>query len=179
MIDPRLAVRLERLEKARREVLSRLSGIDESTLNRCPADDAWSVIQVLHHVILVEELSIGYIERKRTDTTAGRAGLKERVRSWMLRVAMRSPLRFDAPSVSTDLPARDSLDDVASRWEEVRTRIRRTLEEIPADAVDRAIYRHPVIGVMSLDQAVRFLEDHLAHHERQIDRTLGAVEAAS
>lgn len=178
-MDSCLAARFERLETARQELLDRLSGIDEETLNRRPGEDAWSVVQVLHHVILVEELSVGYIERKRNAGPAERAGLAERVRSWILRVAMRSPFRFTAPPVSTDLPARDRLRNVASRWAEVRAGARETLGEIPSDTIDRAIYRHPVVGVMSVDQAVGFLEDHLAHHERQIERTLRVVAPAT
>lgn len=177
-MDPRLATRFERLETARRELLHRLEGVDEEILNRAPRDGAWSVVQVLHHVLLAEELSIAYIGRK-AQVEAGRAGPIERLRSWALSLALRSPLRFTAPPMSTELPERDSLPAVAARWEENRDHMRQVLSAIPPDGVDRAIYRHPIVGMMSVDQAVRFFEDHLAHHERQIERTLAAVGAAA
>lgn len=177
-MDPRLAMRFERLETARHELLGRLEGIDEEILNRPPRDAAWSVVQVLHHVLLAEELSIAYIGRK-VDAEAERAGVIGTLRSWALRLALRSPLRFKAPPMTTELPERDSLPAVAARWEEGRGRMRQVLATIPTETVDRAIYRHPIVGRMSVDQAVRFFEDHLAHHEHQIERTLAAVERAA
>lgn len=178
-VEPRLLERFERLERARAELVGRLSGIDEETLNRRPRDDAWSVVQVLHHVMLAEDLSVAYIERRLGEAGSGRAGLMERLRSWALTIAMRSPFRFTAPPMAAEVPERDSLRNVAARWEENRDRMREVFARIPAEAIDRAVYRHPVMGMMSIDHAVRFLEEHLAHHERQIDRTLEAVESTA
>lgn len=177
-MDSRLGDRFERLEAARGDLLGRLERVDEETLNRHPGADAWSVIQVLHHVMLAEELSIAYIGKK-AGSEAEPAGPIETLRSWALRLALRSPLRFKAPPMTAELPERDTLPAVVRRWEEGRGRMREVLAVIPGAAVDRAIYRHPIVGMMSVDQAVRFLEDHLAHHERQIERTLAAVGASA
>ena len=44
----------------------------------------------------------------------------------------------------------------------------------PPELSDRGIFRHPVMGLMSLAQALRFMEDHVARHTRQIDRIMDA-----
>ena len=49
---------------------------------------------------------------------------------------------------------------------------------IPSELSDRGIFRHPVVGPMSLAQALRFMEDHVGHHAKQIDRIARAARTA-
>jgi hypothetical protein len=64
----------------------------------------------------------------------------------------------------------ESLDEVRARWDEVRERWRERLESYPDALQRKAIFRHPFAGRLNMRQTLRFLDDHLLHHTRQVER---------
>ena len=173
-MDDRLRRRFDRLETQQAALLARLDGLGDDLLNRTPGEGEWSVIQVLCHLCLAEELSVGYM-REKMKGTASAAGLTHRLKSSLLSLALRSPLRFRAPGRSTEVPDWEALSVVAGRWGAARRELEEILDDQPAEMVDRAIFKHPRVGMISLDQTLRFVEEHIAHHERQIERVLARV----
>jgi hypothetical protein len=172
-MNEQLRQKLERLETSRRDVLARLEGHDRARLNRPRADGGWSVLQVLHHVITAEAGTLGYISKKmRGGTSLPRAGLVSGLRLLALQVGNASPFRFRAPGVTADVPAEIDPDELLRRWEEVRAGWKDRLEGFPDELLDRAVFRHAMVGLMGLPDTLSFLQSHLAHHERQVERLL-------
>jgi len=164
---------LERLEATRAEILSRLEGHDHARLNRPRADGGWSALQILHHVVAGEEATLGYLKKKmQAGPSLPRAGLRSRLRLLALRIASASPLRFRAPAATATVPAEIDPAFLRSRWERVRGDWRSLLESFPEDLVGRQVFRHPVVGRMGLRDTLGFLQSHLDHHARQVDRAL-------
>lgn len=169
-----LDARFERLEKEKTALFRRLDGLSDETLNRSPGEGRWSVIQVLCHLSRAEDLSLRYI-RKKMQAEAPEAGVICRIKSAALSLALRSPLRFKAPAMSAEVPERETLGEVASRWDAVRREMVDALDEVPESDLSRAVFRHPRVGLISLEQALRFMQDHLDHHRRQLERILAEV----
>ena len=174
---PDLRLRCDRLEERKAKLFERLGGLSDEVLNRRPPDDGWSVIQVVAHLSLAEELSVRYLAKKLAEggADAPRAGFGSAFRSGLLTLALRSPLRFKAPTRSTDVPERATFSEVAAHWDTVRSSLLATVEAVPPEVADRAIFKHPRAGRINLDQALSFMEEHFDHHLRQIDRVLAAV----
>jgi len=174
-MNEQLRQKFERLETSRRDVLARLEGHDRARLNRPRADGGWSVLQVLHHVITAEAGTLGYISKKmRGGTSLPRAGLVSRLRLLALQVASASPFRFRAPGVTADVPAEIDPDELLRRWDEVRVGWKDRLDGFPDELLDRVVFRHAMVGLMGLPDTLSFLQSHLTHHERQVERLLSA-----
>ncbi len=166
----------ERLEECRAELLSRIEGLDEPRLNRRPGENQWSVIQVICHLTRAEELTLVYIRKKmKYRSNLQKAGIAAALRSVALTVALRSGLRFKAPARSAEIPEEQDLATTRGEWDRVREEWKATLESFPAELAGQAVFRHPVAGRLSLAQGLRFMEEHILHHAKQIDRILARV----
>ena len=125
----------------------------------------------MSHLSLAEKVSLAVIRKKITD----RAGLRQAgFAGWLkwalIRLVLRSPLQVKAPARSATVPEHQDLETTRRQWDEVRAGWRETIGSLPPELSDQGIYRHPVMGAMSLAQALRFIEDHVGHHAKQIDR---------
>jgi hypothetical protein len=168
-MQPRLREWFEQLEASRTRVLAGLNGLDTAALNRSPVPGRWSALQVLHHVVTVEALTVAYVRKKmQAGAALPRAGVASRLRLLALRLALASPLRVRAPAATSAVPARSELAAVQARWHEVRGELRVLLEEFPAELVDRIVFRHPYAGPMGLADTLGMLQAHLDHHVRQV-----------
>jgi hypothetical protein len=172
-VNADLARRFERLEDRRQDLLVRLEEHDRVRLNRPRADGGWSALQVLHHVITAEEGTRRYISKKMLGgTTLPPAGLVSRLRRLTLQAANGSPFRFKAPAVTAAVPPDIDPKELRARWQEVRTDWRTLLESFPEELLDRMVFRHAMVGLMGLPDTLAFLQSHLAHHGRQVERLL-------
>ncbi len=167
-----LRQQFERLESQRAALFSRVDGLDDGALNRPPAEGKWSIIQVMSHLTVAEKLSLALIRKKMADRAGlKKAGLGGRVRSALLGLVLRLPVRIKAPArVLSTVPEHQDLDTTRREWDEVRAAWREMLGSFPPELTDQGIFRHPVVGALSFAQALRFIEDHVDHHMKQIDR---------
>lgn len=173
-MNPDLNARFERLEATRASVAARLDGRDRTVLNRPRADGGWSVLQVVHHVIAAEAGTLRYTSKKMLGgTKLPRAGLTSKLRLLALKGALVSPLRFRAPVITADVPNEADPAEVLALWQETREGWRKLLDGFPEELLDRMVFRHTLVGLMGLRDTLAFLQTHLDHHVRQIDRQLG------
>jgi len=164
----------ERLETTRAAVLQLLEGRDHAALNRPRADGGWSALQVLHHVVAAEEATLGYIKKKmQAGSAIPRAGLRSRLGLLGLRLAFASPLRFRAPASTASVPAEVDAARLRATWQSSREAWHALLDDFPEDLAGRQIFRHPTAGRMGLRDTLGFMQSHLDHHARQVERALG------
>jgi hypothetical protein len=171
-----LARRLEQLERSRSRALALVEGRDASTLNRAPAAGKWSALQVLHHVVTAEALTLRYISRKmQAGAALPRASVTSRLRLLVVEAALASPLRVRAPEVVAEVPPRVDVGELRSRWDAVRSELRALVESFPPALSDRLVFRHAFAGRMTLAHALGTLEAHLDHHLPQVERAVAAA----
>lgn len=164
---------LERLQDERRALLDGLTGQDEARLRRPGPDGGWSILQILGHVALAEQLTLAYLHKKMQDPAAiPRAGAASFWRLALLKVALRSPLRAKAPERVAHPEAETTLAAIQANWDGVRQGWQELVEGFPPSLADRAVYRHPRVGRLSLAHTIDSLREHLVHHRRQIRRRL-------
>jgi DinB superfamily len=153
-----------------------LTRYDEAALNRKPAPGSWSAIQTLHHLILSEERSYAYIQKKLSFQTDGfeKAGLITRVRSFLLWVFLNTPLKFNAPQgvVPEELPEQSSLTATRARWEVIQKKWFDFFHALPAGLENKAVYKHPRAGRLSWGGLIGFFRQHRERHTKQIRRAL-------
>lgn len=167
---------VKKLEDLKMVLMSRLSSLDTETLNRKPKAGGWSVAQVLFHVIQAERLSLEYLVKKtQKPEVIAKSGPIAFLKSRALGLFLKLPIKVAAPARTADVPDRAELETLAGEWDEVRAGWQSFLRDFPAEHIGRAVYKHPRAGRLNLEQAVRFLVDHLRRHTGQIDRVLAEV----
>jgi uncharacterized damage-inducible protein DinB len=167
---------LERLERGRAGVLGRVAQMRPEQLTARPAAGGWHVLDVLQHVIIVEELVLRALA-----TRPGPLPRAERVRSGLrltaLRVFLRAGGRVRAPTPAILPQGSVPLEELRARWDRVRAGYASALASFgPADMA-RPMMKHPIVGKLTPRQTLAFLDTHLAHHGRQIDRIRRALGA--
>ena len=178
MLDPALARSLERLEVSRRRALGAVDGVAHAALNRAPAPGRWSALQVLHHVVTVEALTLGYVRKKmQAGASLGKAGPASRLRLLAVQVILALPLRVKAPAMAGAVPDASDLPALRARWDAVRRELDELVRSFPPELLDRLVFRHPYAGRMTLAHALGTLEAHLDHHIPQVERAVTRLDA--
>lgn len=163
----------ERLESSRAALLARAGQHDAEALDRPPRPGAWSAGQVLQHLLASETLTLGYIQKKmQAGTSLPRAGVVSRLRLLALRAALASPLRFRAPRATAAVAERVDLAALCAQWDETRAGWRRLLDRFPPELRGKAVFRHPFVGLLGIEDTLGFLQAHLDHHARQVAAAL-------
>ncbi len=171
--------KFNQLDELLHRLLKDLEHYTEAKLNEKPDEKAWSVFQVMHYLMLTEDLSSRYIEKKLSfNPELEKASIKTMFREWLLIFYMIQPFKIKAPTaVSQTLPNYSQFWDTARQWKQQRMAQRDFYKNLPPDLFKQEIYKHPVAGRVTLNGMVRFQKIHFKRHRKQIFRTLKAVDA--
>lgn len=178
-MHPILRSKFLQLEDDLNKLFRDMAEISEEKLFQKPNDGGWSVAEVIQHLIVVEEKSLGYVKKKASYTeTFKKAGLGNGARKAALKFFLYSPLKFKAPKVVDEShfdPDAD-MEDLMEKWRKVRLEMMNFLEEIPEEYLDKLIFRHAIAGRMTLDAMLLFIRDHFRRHRKQIDRVVKQLQ---
>jgi uncharacterized damage-inducible protein DinB len=161
------------LERRRLALLARVEGWDNDRLNAQPQPGKWSIVQILCHLTLAEGLSLASIRKQLSDPSGlPKSGVASAVKTWALKMFLRSRLKFKAPARSTDLPDQQSFEVTKSEWDNVRRGVKEVIDSFPTELEDSLIFKHPVMGPMNISQTLSFFSEHFDHHARQVNALL-------
>ncbi len=173
-MDPKIAKKFQALENQRNDLLNELNQLTPEQLSFSPVPDRWSIEQVLYHLIQSEQGTMQYLGKKIQAEALPRAGLVSAVKSLSLTIALRSPLKFKAPQRIAPPQQPPHYGELVREWENIRQSLGEFLEVLPRERNHSVIFRHPVIGYINIFQTLRFLQEHIAHHIKQIQRIRSA-----
>lgn len=167
---------LSELDYSLTRLLELLKEYTDAELNRAPAEDKWSPLQVMHHLMQSEKLSHSYIRKKSMADAAAlnKAGLVSGIRKSLLGIYLGAPFRFKAPEMVGDgnLPVESSFWPLAREWRNNRKALREFIDQLPPEYLDRQVYRHPFAGRMGVSGMLFFFQKHFDRHSKQIFRSL-------
>lgn len=163
----------KRLEKQRLNLLSIYRSLSDEQLRFNPGPESWNLLQVMRHLVTAEKLSLIYIQRKisRPEKTP-KAGVGSRFRSLLLKLALFLPIKFKAPKIAEVEEAYPDFNEMVLEWDEVRNEYQEIISINDAEILSKALYRHPRAGLLNIKQAIEFMEDHVAHHKKQVERIM-------
>ncbi|MBL7877243.1 MAG: DinB family protein [Cyclobacteriaceae bacterium] len=161
------------LEVQRNELLQELKPYKTEVLYKQPAGK-WSIAQILAHLIASEQLSVAYLNKKILGIeTAQNTGVVEALKMIALILSQRLPFKFKAPRKIVDnTPVYETMDKLILDWDTTRTELKEVLKKFEDIHLKRKIYRHPIAGMLNIQQALRFLREHIIHHTPQIKNLL-------
>jgi len=172
-MDSKLESKFKNFENSRLKLLTELEKRGDKELNYHPGKDKWSVIQVMHHLIIIEQLSIGYINKKLTyKTNIKKSGFSAAIKVFVLKLLLRMPFRFKAPKIVSEVPNSGDFNQVKDQWDQTRKELRKLLDNLPEEFLNKNIFKHALAGKMNIYQMLSFMDEHFKHHVKQIDRIL-------
>ena len=160
----------KQLEAINQSLLSDISQLSEEDLLRRPDDKSWCIIQVLDHVKNTELGTLLYIRKKLKYGGLKNLSWSAGLRNFLMKSVNNSSVRFKMPSVLLQPEASKTLDQIITEWSELRTKWHGLFDEFPKEHLDKAIFKHPFFGRLSLSQAIDSMTTHQNHHIKQINR---------
>ena len=172
-MDSNLEPVFNKLENSRLQLFAKLEMKEESALNFHSGKDKWSIIQVLHHLMISEHLSIVYIKKKLTyRTNIKKTGFSAALRLFTLKLIFKSPFRYKAPKIVSKVPDNDNINQVKDQWDQTRKELKELLDSLPKEFLNKDIFKHAFAGKMNIFQALCYMDEHFRHHLKQIDRIM-------
>lgn len=176
-MHPKLSLKLSSLSEKSEDLMQDLGEVNLEILQKKPHEKAWSVIQILNHLMVSESSSLNYVRKKFLGVeSVGQVGLVQRGKMKVLDLAFNGVRKFKAPVYVSNPSNAENLKELEEKWAEVRSELTYFLEDYPEDYIEKLVYRHPIAGRVSLYQMLDFFIMHMRHHKKQIERTLAAVE---
>jgi uncharacterized damage-inducible protein DinB len=160
----------QKLQIQTRLLLKEVAALSTTTYHHQPAKNKWSISQILTHIMVAEKLSLSYMKKKSLGINElGDAGFYENLKLFLLKISQRLPFRFKAPkAVLEQTPAPLSFGDLVRQWESSRSELQEFLNQIEKKNIHKKIYKHPVVGRLSVIHALQFFTEHLNHHKPQV-----------
>ena len=175
-MNAQLEKQFAQLEDHRKMLFNDLKKYSDEVLNKKPSADAWSVTEVMNHLMASEGASLRYLQKKTLDTSkAQKAGLKGAWKLFLLKAAFTIPYKFKAPEVVEPSHEFASLADSEKKWTHIRTETYKLLNGLKDADHEKEIWKHAFGGKMNIYQMFDFFDFHFIRHKKQIERTLKSV----
>ena len=176
-MNPNLESEFNRIEASRKKLVERLKKYDDDLLNKKPKPEAWSVIEVMNHLMTSEEASLRYLQKKTLDTSrAKKSGINGVWKLLALKVAFSIPVNYKAPKVVEPSSEFATLADTDAKWTKIRTDIFDLLKGLKDSDYGRELWKHALGGKMNIYLMVNFFGFHFDRHQKQIERTIAMVQ---
>lgn len=158
----------DRIESRRRELLAEADRLGAEQLTFRPEPNAWSTLDVLEHLVKVEEAIAERVRVREPRSLREAARAKAALAAMRLVFGLRRRVKVPVQGI---LPLGGvTLTDLVNRWESAQATLRTKLEAFGPGHWSRPMMRHPLIGLLTPSEGLTFIHWHMAHHRRQIAR---------
>lgn len=169
-----LIKKFRELEEQRLAIFDLIKNRNNADLNQRPAEDKWSVLQIIDHLRQAEGMALQYMQKKRQTpdelTDIGSMGWL-RVRT--INAALKMPkLTFKAPSIFEESNETLDKDELFNEWMTIRQGLSEIINSISSEEAQKDLFKHPAVGKLNLEQALSFMDVHQKRHKKQIEQLL-------
>ena len=178
-MDRSLLIKFEAIENSLHRLVTDLSQYPLGSICKKPEPDAWSVLEILQHLLIAEKGSFAYVKKKTSyPDSLEDASFYDDVRKLRLYIFLRIPIKVKAPAVVNEDHFNNAISysDLLSEWKKHRSELKEFLNNVPNEWLNKLTYRHAFAGRMTLEGMLLFFRDHFVRHRKQIDRTLAKVQ---
>jgi hypothetical protein len=159
-------------EELRLKTLNETAQLSKEQLHFKPADNSWSITETLHHLYLSELGTHTYIGKKLQGADdLKKSGFKEAWNTFLLKMLLRSPMKFKLPRKAPIVPSGDmAYGDLVEQWNTLRKEMANQFDQFDVESAKKLSFKHPRIGYINAHQVLTFLTEHFKHHLQQIER---------
>lgn len=177
--ENRLDKQYRLLEEKRLKLKLLIRSIPREKYYQQPSSGGWSVAQAANHIYLSEKLSFTYLQKKLSyPDTIPSFSYKSWVALFLTKLTLRLPYKVKAPE-SINMWGDQAIlspDELHLKWNTLRPDLIIFLQSNEPAFRSHLAYKHPFAGRMTMYQMMIFLNDHMAHHLRQINRILQKIK---
>lgn len=166
---PILRSRYDELERQRRALLDDLLAHSPEQLDFHPVPGAWSLAQVMQHLVLVEEGTVEFLERKPPRPASSRT-MADRAKWAFFSRVVAMPIRVKIPTPLVAPTANAPVNALVQRWDGARARLAAYLERLAESDLRSIVFKHAIGGALPIVETLEFIGGHMRHHEHQIRR---------
>lgn len=150
-------------EEARQELYNEVNGLSDEQLNKNPADDQWSVKQVMEHLFLME----GAITKTIIDQLEN--GEDVNADSKPIERAINRDKKLEASDFAQPSGDFATLDELKLKLTATHQGLVKVAEMADEKQLEAKGFQHPVFGQISLKQWIPFVGYHEKRHTLQIE----------
>jgi len=165
----KLQDQLEIYDRQRNALLNDLERLDEEEIRRKSGPDAWSLVEIVQHLVLSEREVLDNLPEPKI-LTAKKRGVRHLVSYALVLAVLRWNIPAPVPSDGMVPDGNTSLSELHHQWDENLTWLRDYVNTLRPVDVGRAVFRHPIAGPMTTGQTIRLATLHFDVHFRQIKK---------
>ncbi|PLS01897.1 DinB family protein [Neobacillus cucumis] len=154
---------MEENKKIREEVLHSVTGLTDEQLNTQVHEGRWSIMQVLHHLYLLERAITYAISNQLAN------GESKNVSDKPIHLAVNRSTKVNAPSVVQPSNKFISLKEMKEKLSQSREALSKVINTADPSLLEQRAYPHPIFGELSLKQWIPLIGLHEKRHLAQIE----------
>jgi hypothetical protein len=157
------------LRNEQNDIDALLQYISLEKFNRKPKADKWSIAQVLEHIYLAESQTLEAIKwRIGNKTQFPKVSYLAYFKVFYTVLLFKLHVKMKAPTMVR--PSFDYInkDELLQNWQKNRTEWSEFVYKFPNKLENRVVYKHPILGYLSLSLALTFMYYHLIRHKSQL-----------
>ena len=156
------------LESRRKKILNQLKTLPQNQLTVKPGSDNWSIVEVIQHLVLVEQQIVRQTNRNPGDPDSDRPPRSREALGMVLEI-LEKDVRVDVPSASMEPDGQITLDALRTQWKESRGQLSKFFQHLNKESVEAAVFSHPVAGSLNALDMLDLANVHTDYHIRQIE----------
>jgi len=164
---------LKRLDTVHEKLSTAVRNTNPNLYSKRPAENEWSIAEVVQHLCLVEERITEALE-KALEGGSPKVGLMKKLIP--MRIISHRFKKFTAPKMVTpkDPPP---MDENLENYDRARGRLKQFCAECGPERLKTMSVKHPFLGNIDGVAAVSMLNFHEERHYKQIREILNKLEA--
>lgn len=155
--------------RRRDALLDALDALEPMRLRARPAPNAWSILEVVEHMVLAERAVLRDLPDPATLVGRPRR-LRDRLGYGLVVFILTSRLRVQVPDAAMLPQGERTLEELRAMWEENQAWLLGYVEGLDEVGASRAVFHHPITGPLDVDRAIRLGRIHFDRHLGQIER---------
>ncbi|MDX2002439.1 MAG: DinB family protein [Chitinophagales bacterium] len=162
----------DKLELQRKHLLTEAAKLRAEQLIFRPTPESWCILEVFDHLMTAERNGLKYMRKKFLGIDKiPKANMMARFRSTILTTALSLPIKYKAPPAAA-IARREyyDFDEMALEWDSIRQEWKEFLDQFDAPSAKKLVFKHPLAGMLTVTQAIGFIQQHVKHHIPQIAR---------
>lgn len=163
---------LRRLDSIHSKLLDTITPVDDPHFSRSPAENEWSIAEIVHHLCLVEERVIKELETELANPPRRIGLLRKLIPTCIVASRLR---RVQAPRSVTprNPPARA---DVMANYDAARSRLKDLCATHGRNRLKQTVFKHPFLGEIDGTATISFIGYHELRHYKQIREVIKKLE---
>lgn len=170
--------RFAALESRRKKILNQLQMLPQNHLIVKPDPDKWSIVEVIQHLVLVEQAIVEQTFRAPVIPDSERSPRSREALEMVLEI-LEKDVQVDVPSASMEPDGQITLDVLRTQWEESRAQLSRFFMRLDKESVKALVFSHPVAGSLNALDMLDLANVHTDYHIRQIEGIQGHLFSIS